>query len=176
MDLVLVAFLITAASVEYLSDNFLRFWFRLAEELPNTGREQLAKMLHKRLSRCVLAVFTIFAGTVLLSGFVFGHLRGLAPSPELIQTAVLGAVGYLALSIALLENIILASVNATPLALRAVCLGLGVNVLAGYVLSHLFGMQYAAVGLLAGSVAFLWKSHSATRKILRDPDYRYAVA
>lgn len=176
MDLVLAAFLVTAAAVEYLSDHFLRLWFRLATELPNTDREQLAKQLRERHYWCALITFSVFAGITFLSGLIFGRLSGMAVSLELVQTAVLGGIGYLALSIALLELIILASVNATSAALRSISLGLGVNLLVGYVLSHSFGVQYAAVGLLAGSIVILWKSHGVIRRILRDPDYYYAIA
>src|SRR5207253_10820574 len=87
--------------------------------------------------------------------FTFSRASSFAPVPRLLQTAVLGGLGYLMLSIALLETIILASINATSMALPAVALGVGVNLLTGYGLSHLWGVQYAAVGLLAGSAVVL---------------------
>src|SRR6266705_415147 len=54
-DLVLLAFLITAALVEYLGDSFLRFWQRLAAELPQPASEQLMVNLRKRHSKSILA-------------------------------------------------------------------------------------------------------------------------
>jgi hypothetical protein len=88
----------------------------------------------------------------------------------------MGGAGYLMLSMALFEAIILACVNALHLALRAVALGLVVNLLVGYELSHLLGVQYAAIGLLLGAAVVLWNCHTATRQVLRHPDYHYSVA
>jgi len=80
------------------------------------------------------------------------------------------------LSGALLEIIILASVNAISKASLAVALGVAVNLLTGYALSHLWGVQYAAVGLLAGSAVVLWTSNAAVRGVLHRPDYHYSIS
>ncbi|HEX4487770.1 MAG TPA: hypothetical protein VH088_15960, partial [Terriglobales bacterium] len=95
---------------------------------------------------------------------------------SLVQTVFLGGLGYLMLSLALLENIILSSLNANSLALRAVSIGLAVNLLAGYALSHWLGVQYAAVGLFLGSAVVLYYGNSFVRKALRHPDYHYSIA
>lgn len=176
MDLVLLAFLITAALSEYLSDSYLRFWRRLAAELPQARTDQLVTRLRRRHAKSMLVIFTVFVVVAVIAWFAFCRLSGQAGSSGLLETAVLGGLGYLMLSIALFENVILASVNGTSLALRAVALGLGVNLLAGYELSHLLGVQYAAVGLLAGSAVILWKCNAAVRQVLRHPDYHYSIA
>jgi hypothetical protein len=176
MDLVLLAFLMTAALVEYLSDSFLRYWSRLAAELQLARSDQLVASLRRRHSKIMLVIFAVFIVIALVAWFAFSRSSGLAASPRLLETAVLGGLGYLMLSMALFENIILASVNATSLALRAVAFGLAVNLLAGYGLSHLLGVQYAAVGLLTGSAVVLWKCNTAVRQVLRHPDYHYSIA
>jgi hypothetical protein len=176
MDLVLLAFLVTAALAEYLGDSFLRFWHRLAAELPQTAGEQLIVRLRRRHWKTMLAIFTVFVVTSLGSWLAFSRSGTVASSPRLLQTAVVGGLGYLLLNMALLDIIILASVNANSLALVAVTLGLVANVLTGYGLSHLCGVQYAAVGLLAGSAVVLWKCNAAVRQILSSPDYHYSVS
>jgi hypothetical protein len=176
MDLVLLAFLVTAALAEYLGDSFLRFWHQLAAELPQTAGEQLIVRLRRRHWTTMLVIFTVFVMTSLGAWLAFSRSGTLGSSPRLLQTAVLGGLGYLLLNMALLDTIILASVNASSLALGAVTLGLVVNVLTGYELSHLWGVQYAAGGLLAGSAVVLWKCHAAVRQILRSPDYHYSVS
>ena len=175
-DLVLLAFLITAALVEYLADSFLRFWQRLAAELPQAASDQLIVSLWKRHSKSMLAIFTAFVVISLSAWFAFSRLSSLAPAPRLLETAVLGGLGYLMLSVALLEIIILASVNAISTASLAFALGVAVNLLTGYGLSHLCGAQYAAVGLLAGSAVVLWISNAAVRRVLRHPDYHYSIS
>jgi len=176
MDLVLLAFLVTAALAEYLGDSFLRFWHQLAAELPQSAGEQLIVRLRRRHWTTMLAIFTVFVMTALGAWLAFSRSGTLGSSPRLLQTAVLGGLGYLLLNMALLDTIILASVNANSLALVAVTVGLVVNVLTGYELSHLWGVQYAAAGLLAGSAVVLWKCNAAVRQILRSPDYHYSVS
>ena len=175
-DLVLLAFLITAALVEYLADSFLRFWQRLAAELPQAASWPLMQSLRKRHSKSMAAIFTAFVVVALGTWFVFS--RSIAPrsSPRLLQTAVLGGLGYLMLSVALLEIIILASVNSISMASLAVAIGVAVNLIIGYGLSHLWGVQYAAAGLLAGSTVVLWISNAAVRRVLHRPDYHYSVS
>ena len=175
-DLVLLVFLITAALVEYLADSFLRFWQRLAMELPQSASEQLKVSLWKRHSKSMLAIFAAFVVIALSAWFGFSRSSSLAPAPRLLQTAVFGGLGYLMLSGALLEIIILASVNAISKASLAVALGVAVNLLTGYALSHLWGVQYAAVGLLAGSAVVLWTSNAAVRGVLHRPDYHYSIS
>ncbi len=175
-DLVLLAFLITAALVEYLGDSFLRFWQRLAAELPHAASEQLIVSLRKRHSKSIFAICTAFVVIALSAWFAFSRSSNLAPAPRLLETAALAGLGYLMLSMALLETIILVSINAISKALLAVALGVGVNLLTGYGLSHLLGVQYAAVGLLAGSAVVLWKCSAAVNQVLCHPDYRYSIS
>ena len=176
MDLVLLAFLITAALVEYLSDSFLRFWRQLAAENPRPGSKPLVASLRQRHWRLMLATGSVFIAIAASAWFVFCHFTAAEVTPRLWQTSVMGGLGYLLLSMALLEIIILASVNSTSAALLAVTVGLGVNVLTGYGLSHLLGSQYAAAGLLAGSAVVLWRCTAAVSHILRHPDYHYAIS
>jgi hypothetical protein len=176
MDLVLLSFLITAALVEYLADSFLRFWQRLATELPQAASQQLKISLRKRHSKSMLAIFTAFVVIALSAWLVFSRSTTLGLAPSLLQTAALGGLGYLMLSTALLEIIILASVNAISMASLAVAVGVAVNLPTGYVLSHLWGVQYAAVGLLVGSAVVLWISNAAVRRVLDHPDYHYSIS
>ena len=176
MDLVLLAFLVTAASTEYFSDAFLRFWNRLAKEIPQAETGKLIHRLRRRHAAIIFFILIVFMLICGVSWQLFSRSFGMVASPRLLQTALMGGLGYFMLSIALLENIILASINSTPWALRAVSIGLAVNLIAGYALSHLLGVQYAAMGLLLGSSVLLWKCNGAVREALRHPDYHYSVA
>jgi len=124
----------------------------------------------------MLAILVAFVVIALSAWFTFSRSNGLTPAPRLLQTAMLGGLGYLMLSVALLEIIILAGINAISMASLAVALGVAVNLLTGYGLSHLWGVQYAAAGLLAGSAVVLWISNAAVRHVLRHPDYHYSIS
>jgi hypothetical protein len=176
MDLVLLAFLITAALVEYLSDSFLRSWSQLAATLPQDESDYLVARLQHRRRTMMATIVAFFIAVATLAWFLFSRSYGSSPSLKLVQTVVLGGLGYLLLAIALFQNIILAGMNATPRALRAVGLGLAANVLAGYCLSHLWGVQFAAAGLFLGSVVLFWQCNMALRRVIHDPGYHYSVA
>jgi hypothetical protein len=176
MDLVLLAFLITAALVEYLSDSFLQFWYSLAAQPYHSGDAPLSVKLRIRHRRAVLLVIAAFASISLMAACTLGRPAGLFSSLVVLETVVMGGLGYLMLSIALFESIILASLNVISPALRALAFGLGVNLLVGYGLSHSIAVQYAAVGLVSGSAVVLWKCGAAVRKVLCCPEYYYATA
>jgi hypothetical protein len=176
MDLVLLAFLITAALVEYFSDSFLKSWKDMAQRLPQSQTDSLMHRLSRRHIASIASICVIFAAMSLVSWLIFSRAFGLVLSGALMQTVVLGGLGYLMLSLALLENIILSSLNANPLALRSVATGLAINLLAGYALSHWLGVQYAAVGLFLGSAVMLFYANSFVRRALRHPDYQYSIA
>ena len=176
MDLALLAFLICAALIEYLSESYLRYWFRLADELPESEGSSLVSRLERRHSKFLFVIFAVFVTIALSAWFAFSHWSGLATSPQFLETVAMGGAGYLMLSLALFEAIILACVNALRLALRALAIGLAVNLIAGYSLSHLLGVQFAAVGLLLGAAVILWNCNAAARKVLQHPDYHYSVA
>jgi hypothetical protein len=176
MDLVLLAFLITAALVEYFSDSFLKYWKEMATVLPQSQTETLiARLAHRHLA-AIVNICVVFAVMSMFSWVVFSRAFGLVLTGPLVQTVFLGGLGYLMLSLALLENIILSSLNANSMALRAVSIGLAVNLLAGYALSHWLGVQYAAVGLFLGSAVVLYYGNAFVRKALRRPDYHYSIA
>ncbi len=176
MDLVLLAFLITASLVEYLSDAYLRFWRRLAAELPQSSGGELVRRLRRRHWKTISVIFVMFVLVSFGAWFAFSRVNGAPLSPRLLQTAALGGLGYLMLSIALLEIVILSSVNSTSFAMVAAAFGLAVNLITGYGLSHFWGVQYAAAGLLAGSAVVLWTCNAAVRRILRRPDYHYSIS
>jgi uncharacterized membrane protein YdjX (TVP38/TMEM64 family) len=53
---------------------------------------------------------------------------------------------------------------------------LACNGVTGYVLSHVFGVEYAAIGLLLGGIVLFTTSHKLIRIVLREADYFYAMA
>lgn len=176
MDLALLAFLITAAIVECLADSFLRFWHRLARKLPQSAGERFIISLRRRHSQMMVVIFLSFVVTSSGAWLVFSRSSSLAPSLKIMQTAALGGLGYLMLSISLLECIILASVSGTSMVVAALALGTGINLLTGYGFGHVWGVQYAAAGLLVGSAVLLCKCNAAVRRVLSNAAYHYSVS
>jgi hypothetical protein len=71
MDVVLLAFLISAALVEYLSESYLRYWFQVADELPQSNTARLVACLQKRHFKIMLVIPGVFVIAALVAWFAF---------------------------------------------------------------------------------------------------------
>ncbi|HEY8669592.1 MAG TPA: hypothetical protein VIL63_02025 [Terriglobales bacterium] len=167
MDVALFIFLVLAAVVEYMVDNFMRYWFALAEE-SGLNVPHLLKMRYQRFLLYICALFALLATGLWLTYSRF--------EPDVLVTAVLGSVGYFFAALALFNLIILFSLNRAERALGLMAIALVCNGLSGYVLSHLFGVEFAAIGLLAGGLILFALSYRVIAVVLREADYFYALA
>jgi hypothetical protein len=67
-------------------------------------------------------------------------------------------------------------VNQPERAVGLVGVALVANFLTGYVLSHLIGVQFAAIGLLVGGFVLFVVSSRTIRVVLQQPAFFYALA
>ena len=74
MDLVLLAFLITAALVEYFSDSFLKFWNEIAKTLPQSQTPVLVGRLARRHTAAIINICAVFGAMSLLSWLIFSRV------------------------------------------------------------------------------------------------------
>ena len=169
MDVGLFIFLVLAAVVEYMVDHFMRYWFRLAEEEHDT--ERIRYRLTRRYRLLLIVLCLLFA--LLASGLWFAYSR---LEPAVRVTAVLGSVGYFFVALGLFNLIVLSSVNQPERAVGLVGVALVANFLTGYVLSHLIGVQFAAIGLLVGGFVLFVVSSRTIRVVLQQSAFFYALA
>jgi hypothetical protein len=85
-------------------------------------------------------------------------------------------VGYFLVALALFNLIVLCSVNQPERAVGLVSVALVSNALTGYVLSHLIGVQFAAIGLLVGGLVLFVLSSRTIRVVLQQSAFFYALA
>jgi O-antigen/teichoic acid export membrane protein len=95
---------------------------------------------------------------------------------RVLFTAVLGSAGYFFVALALFNLILLFCLNRAERALALLAVALVCNGVTGYVLSHLFGLEYAAIGLLVGGIVLFTMSHRVIKIVFREADYFYALA
>ena len=88
----------------------------------------------------------------------------------------IGDAGYLLLSAGLLNALVLFSLNRPWDAVRAFTAGLAVNLVVGYILSHVFNTYFAAAGLIAGAVVIAAYSFAAVARTLARADRALAGA
>lgn len=166
MDVALFIFLVLAAVVEYMADRFSHYWFEIVEY-----ESDVTTLLQRRYYRSLVTVCYLFG--VLAAGlwFAYHHFQH-----KVAVTAVLGSVGYFFVALALFNLIVLFTLNRAERALALLALALACNGITGYVLSHVFGVEYAAIGLLVGGFVLLVVSYRVIQVVLREADYFYALA
>jgi O-antigen/teichoic acid export membrane protein len=82
-----------------------------------------------------------------------------------------GDVGYLLLAMGLVNGLALVSLNRPWSTVKALTAALAVNVMVGYVLSHMFSPYFAVAGLVAGGFVFAVHSSVLARDAMRSGDH-----
>jgi len=175
MDLSLLAFLLGTVMVEYLSDLFVRFWWSRVSAAQQTATSSLSALLRRRYLLGAGVVAATFTMILLCAYYYLPGPMGLHPSRALSDTLWFGGAGYLILSITLFGSVILLSADAVVEVSKAAGLGLSINLLVGYTMSHAVATQFAALGLLAGASVFAWQIHKTLWNVFAHPDYYYSL-
>jgi hypothetical protein len=170
MDAALLTFLLNAPTVEYLNVRFMRAWTAHARQVGFGSTIPWAAQLKRRYQRCCA---TIGAASLAL-GAALWLLRGARADVALSGAVMLGGItGYLLLSIALFNSVLLFSIRRPYPVVRALWPALLVNVVVGYVISKAMAPRFAIVGLVAGALLFAWRSGRSALLALSRPDYSY---
>lgn len=84
---------------------------------------------------------------------------------------ILSLIAYIFLAIGLMNSVTLFSMSQPKKVISAITPALLVNIITGFVLSRWFGYEYAVVGLLVGSMLFVFLSSLQVYSVLRKLDY-----
>ena len=171
IDLAFLVFLIVAGAVECCNLLLMRFWREQAEG-PSAGRidDQLARQ-RRRAQGLVVALFVAAAA---IASAVAAEVQFLSAVGQMVFVA--GCAGYALFAAALLDGLMLFSLNRPAVVLRALLPALVVNLITGYVLSHVAGAEFAVVGLVAGAGVFAFGTRRGVRDALKRPDFAYGWA
>jgi hypothetical protein len=175
MDAALLCFLISMAAVEFLNYRFIHFWQHEATLWSPSAGERFRARIRRACARSRMLIALSFAVTVLLVSLL-PVARETLRDPVAAPVLVLGLTGYLLLELALFNALVLFSVHAPVMVLRALLAGLVVNAAGGYLLSNAFGPMLAAGALCIGAAVFLWRSDKALVTALGRPGYGCYVA
>lgn len=175
IELALLTFLVAAIGVEVAGALFARATVTEAARPFKGDPAPLAASLrghHRRVVALALVTFVVTALAIgaLATRLLPGGLTSLAWSVLLA-----GDVGYACLAVGFANALVLFQTRRPWVAVRALTVGLFVNLASGYVLSHLFGSFYAVLGLCLGAAYFAVVSTVDVHRILRRPDYVYAA-
>jgi hypothetical protein len=164
MDLALLNLLLIVPLVEYCSYKLIIYWYDLAKYMTLAESNSLAWQLQKKywllLSRILLYFGLLMSLTIVL-------LSILQRSQTANLLTIVACVGYLLFAIGLFNTVILLSLNRLHDVLGILATAMSIDFIIGYLLGSLFGVYFAAIGLIVGAALF---AISSSKKILQAID------
>ena len=172
IDLAFLVFLIVAGAVECCNLLLMRFWREQAED--PLGAAGLGDELARRRRRTQGMVIALFIAGATIVATAAAQVQFLSAASQVVFVA--GCAGYAVFAAALLDGLTLFSLNRPAVVLRALLPALLVNLITGYVLSHVAGPEFAVVGLVAGAGIFAFGARRGVQDALKRPDFAYGWA
>ncbi len=175
MDLALLSFLFASAGVEYAN---IRFTVLLNRAMREPFRKDTGSF-ERRVSIIHLQVLAIVVCTFIPTAALVGAMaRRLLPGQpaNVWATLAIGDVGYMLLAIGLTNALALFSLNQPWSAVKAITIGLVVNLTVGTILSHMVSPYFAAAGLVAGGFVLALQSSVVVRQTIRTGSHAVSSA
>ncbi|MBW4675092.1 MAG: hypothetical protein KME52_14025 [Desmonostoc geniculatum HA4340-LM1] len=172
MDLALVNFLLMVPLVEYLSYQFIRYWYGNSK---NMNIENLTKFYPKLFYAywLTIALTVIFFGLCVACTFCF--LKPENWSIQINLQSLFGCLGYLFFVIGLLNAILLFSLNQAVMVIKSIIPALILNLTLGYILAHVISADWAVIGLVTAAALFMLRSTHKVLQAMKQLDYIYYV-
>ena len=135
---------------------------------------RLGEALARRRRRTQGMVVASFIAAATIAAAVAAEVQFLSAASQVVFVA--GCAGYALFAAALLDGLLLFSLNRPAAVLRALLPALLVNLITGYVLSHVAGAEFAVIGLVAGAGVFAFGARRGVQEALKRPDFAYGWA
>ncbi|MCS6885037.1 MAG: hypothetical protein RMM17_01140 [Acidobacteriota bacterium] len=164
MDVALLVLLCTASVTEYLSYRFLERLRELAKRYTTSQESDFAivmKRLHRKLGLITACLFLVLS----LGSYYWLLKEGRT------WIWVVGSVGYLLLSMSILNCTIMLGLGRVKQACRQLVTALLINVTVSYLLSHIFSVGFASCGVLSGSAMLFVSTYDELNRVLSDVGY-----
>jgi hypothetical protein len=161
--------------VEHLNWLYMR---DLREEMTRRSSQDpgLRRMLMRRHLAFMLIVVLLFPVIDALCRIISVSLRPLALGPGGWQVLVIASTGYLFLCVALLNSLILLSLNRPGPVVSAFVLALIVDVVCGAFFATMLGVPFAALGLALGAAVLAIRTTGKVAGALSSPAHAYCAS
>jgi hypothetical protein len=170
MDLALLNLLLIVPLVEYCSYKLITYWNDRAKSMTLTEADSLAWILQKKYWSSVNRVLLYFG--ILMTLTIVLLLMLDRRQADNILTLV-GSVGYLLFAIGLFNTMILISLDRLPDMLGILTMAMLLDLTIGYLLSSLFGIYFAVIGLVVGATFFAVCSSQKVLQAIDRAQYCY---
>jgi hypothetical protein len=170
MDLALLNLLLIVPLVEYFSYKLIIYWYDRAKNMTLAEVDNLSWQLQKKYWSLLGRILLYFG---LLMAIIIVLLSVLQRSQNDNVLTIVACLGYLLFAIGLFNTVILLSLNRLHDVLGILATGMIVDFIVGYLLSSLFGVYLAVIGLIIGSAIFAINSSQKTLQAIDRAEYCY---
>jgi hypothetical protein len=170
MDLALLNLLLIVPLVEYCSYKMVMFWYDRAKNMTMLEIDSLSWQLQKKYWLLLSRILLYFG---LLMSIVIILLSILQRSQIDNALTIFACMGYLLFAIGLFNTVILLSLDRLYDILGILTIATIIDFIIGYLLSSLFGVYLAAIGLVIGASFFAITSSRKILKAIERPEYCY---
>tara|TARA_R110000850_G_scaffold277058_1_gene421796 strand:+ start:5737 stop:7347 length:1611 start_codon:yes stop_codon:yes gene_type:complete len=182
MDLAMLVFFLLAGVLEYSVSSFSRTLEHKQRTIKYTDaklfNKQMLSMYYKHL--WVFALNALFIMVLLYFTITqpWGYQAGFDEQISSLSliVAILGCVAYLFLTLALLNVLLLFTLNKSQKPLKALLIACVVNLGVGWWFSRVISYEYSVIGILAGSVVFMVLTTRMVHAFFKKLDYNYYAA
>ncbi|WP_037314590.1 exopolysaccharide Pel transporter PelG [Salegentibacter sp. Hel_I_6] len=179
MDLAILIFFLLGGVMEYAIHSYIRHmdFHQLEVKYSEyyTFNNKMKRMYFKHLRLFSVSAIGIAIFLYLIITQPWGYSRGFEEilSPLSIKVCILGSIGYLFLSLGMLNVLYLYTLGQHRKPLVAIVIAFLVNLFIGILASRWFAYEYSVLGMLVGSFVFAMLTTRVTYRFFKNIDYYY---
>lgn len=186
MDWALISLVITIAMLEFSVHTFSKNLIP-AQKKATLSKVKLFNRFFKRFYIKQVILLLVIGG-ISIAGTYYGilslkvfeneipEIADFFANPMTFKIFWLASIGYLFLIYGLLNSLFFFTLNRPELVMYAMIGSLFVNFITGYLCSRIFGLEYAVLGLVCGSVVFAMVTGYLAKRFFKHLDYFYYSA
>lgn len=186
MDWALLTLVLSVAVLEYSVQAFSKYLVPLQEKAKfsqlKAFNDYYKKFYFRQLALLVgFSIVSILLTYVAVDSLrVFQsevpEIRDFFANPMTTKVFWLASISYVFLNIGLLNALFFFTLNKPAFSMYSMLAGLTVNFFVGFICSRVIALEYATIGLMAGSICFAVVSGLFARKFFKRLDYYYYSA
>ncbi|WP_245550368.1 hypothetical protein [Gracilimonas tropica] len=186
MDWALLTLVITIAMLEYSIHSFSLNLIPVQKSAFISKIKSFNSFFRRFYVKQVLLLLFISGVSILVTYFGVLSLRAFEDqvpeisdffaNPMTFKVFWMASIGYVFLVYGLLNSLFFFTLNRPELVIYAMAGALFVNFITGFLCSRIFGLEYAVIGLIAGSAVFAITTGILAKRFFKHLDYFYYSA
>lgn len=186
MDWALISLVITIAMLEYSIYSFSLNLIPAQKKAVISKIKQFNRFFRRFYVKQMLLLLFIGGISILVTYYGVLSLRvfendvpeiaDFFANPMTFKVFWLASIGYLFLIYGLLNSLFFFTLNRPEMVMYCMIGSLFVNFITGFLCSRIFGLEYAVIGLIVGSIVFAASTGIMARRFFKHLDYFYYSA